>query len=212
MVSDNVKAGLLTLFLGGPGDLASRILWYNCSISKPWTMAFMIPPFSIVSAIMHFTGKIEKATQGCLSSFDFFLFIIPIFSIILEMFIPRLIENDMISTALTLLATFIMFMVIRTYKSASMCNVHFQEKYTGYNTKIITQNALISLTTIGIIKLFNMIAPFGEFIPVVGIAFRVWGFMGMVPGLQTALPLTFVHFILNLYQNVPDNMRGMCLT
>jgi hypothetical protein len=212
MVGNNVKSGLMTLFLGSIGDIASRSMWLNCSVDKPWTMLFFLPPLSIVSAIMHFMNKIEKGSLSCMSAVDIPLFLIPIMTILLAFTIPMMIgEPGFLSNFLLMISVFILFVVIRMYKSNKMCKVHFPDKNKGFNFNHVKRALLISLIVNGVIALFNVFAPYGVRIPVVGIGFRIWGYVGMVPGLQHALPLTISHFILNLHENVPNKLEDVCL-
>lgn len=212
MVADNIKAGLTTLFLGSVGDLASRTIWLNCSVDKAWTMLFFLPPLSIVSAIMHFLNKVEKGTLSCMSAVDIPLFIIPIMTIMLAFLIPMMInEPNFMPNLLLIISVFILFAVIRMYRSNKMCKEHFKEKYTGFKSNQIARAFLISAVVNGIISIFNMVAPYLQRLPVIGIGFRIWGYVNIIPGLQHALPLTLSHFILNLYENVPNKLENVCL-
>jgi hypothetical protein len=212
MVSDNVKAGLLTLFLGSFGDLASRIIWFNCSIDRAWTMLFGIPPFSLISALMYFFKKIEKASLPCMSAFDFSLIIIPILTILLAYMLPKMIENDMISNVVFIISVCVLFVVTRMINSLKMCKVHFEERNIGPAGKHILRALLYSVVINGAILGFNYLAPYGAMIPKIGIGFRLWGYLNFVPGLQHAIPLTLMHFIMNLYDNVPNKLENLCLT
>jgi hypothetical protein len=211
MVADNIKAGLLTLFLGGFGDMLGRAIWLNCSVDKAWSMLFFLPPLSIVSAIMHFMNKIEKASLGCMSAFDWFMITIPIFTIMLAMIIPKLIANGSIASAISVITIFILYAIIRMYKVNEKCKIHFTDKYKGFKSSQAGRAFLESLIVVGLIQLFNFLAPYGGFIPVVGIGFRAWNALNMIPGLQTAIPLTFIHFITNMYENVPSKLDANCL-
>lgn len=93
-LKDRIISGLLAGLFGAPGDLASRMYFYNCSIDKPWTMLLPLPPFSFVSGFMYFTGKIEKGPYGCTKSLDDFLFIIPIATIIISYTIDFLFSHE----------------------------------------------------------------------------------------------------------------------
>ena len=212
MVGDNIKAGLLTLILGSFGDLASRSIWLNCSVDKPWTLLFALPPLSIVSAIMHFLKKIEKGSLSCMSAVDIPLFIIPIMTVLLAFIIPKIIEQPkFVPKLIFFISVFILFAVSRMYRTNKMCKVHFPDKNKGFNSKHVIRAFLISAVVNGIIGLFNIIAPYGQRLPVVGFAFRLWSYLGFLPGLQHALPLTISHFVMNLYENVPSKLENVCL-
>lgn len=212
MVADNIKAGLMTLFLGSIGDLASRSIWLNCSVDKAWTMLFFLPPLSIISSIMYFLNKVEKGALSCMSAVDIPVFLIPIMTIMLGFLIPIIIgESRFISSFLFIISIFILFAVCRMYRSNKMCKVHFKEKYTKFKSNQIIRAFLISAVANGIISLFNTIAPYLQRLPIVGIGFRLWSYLDIIPGLQHALPLTLLYFIINLYENVPNNLENVCL-
>lgn len=210
MPSDNIKAGLMTLFLGSIGDIASRSIWLNCSIDKPWTMLFSLPPISAISAFFHFTNKIEKGSQGCMSAVDFSLFMIPIMTILLAVTIPMMTGPGFVSNLILMISIFALFAVVRMYKSNKMCKVHFPDKNKGFNFNHVKRALLISLVVNASIAVFNVLAPFLVMIPLVGTGFRVWGYAKIIPGLQTALPLFLVSFILNLYENSPNKLEDVC--
>lgn len=210
-MGNNLKAGFLTLALGSAGDLASRAIWLNCSIDKPWTMLFALPPLSVVSAFMHFLKKIEKGSLTCMDAVDIPLFIIPVMTILLAFIIPKIIkEPNYLPTLLLIISTFILFAVSRMYRSNKMCKVHFGDNNKGFGANHILRACLISAVINGIVFLFNMAAPYGEMLPVVGIPFTIWGLLGNVPGLQQAIPLTIAHFGFNLYDNVKSNLEKLC--
>jgi hypothetical protein len=212
MVNNNIKSGLTTLFLGSVGDIASRSMWLNCSVDKPWTMFFFLPPLSIVSAVMHFMNKIEKGSQSCMSAIDFTFFMIPILTILFAFTIPMIIgEPGFLSNFLVMLSVFILFAIVRMYRSNKMCKVHFMDKNKGFNLNHVKRALLISLVVNGVIAIFNAFSPFGRKIPVIGVGFRIWGYLRIIPGLQHALPLTLIHFLINLHDNVPKNLENVCI-
>jgi hypothetical protein len=210
MVSDNIKASLLTLFLGSIGDIASRSVWLNCSVDKAWTMLFFLPPLSVISAYFHFMNKIEKGSLSCMSAVDFSLFMIPIMTILLAFSIPMMTGPGFLSNLLLMISIFVLFAVVRMYKSNKMCKVHFPDKNKGFNFNHVKRALLISLVVNGMISLFNLLSPYARAIPVVGLGFRAWYYVGKINGLQHALPLTISHFIINLYENVPNKLEDVC--
>lgn len=210
MSKNNIIAGLMAGLLGTPGDLISRILFFNCSMDKAWTLLFCLPPLSFITGILYFMGKIEAGTESCGSAFDAFTLVIPILTILFKMFIPRVIENNLASSALSFLLILIMYAAIRTFKYSTRCKTMFLEKYKGIGKTQLTKAITMALITNLIIVVFNALSPFGRFIPVIGIAFRIWGYLGKVPGLQTALPLTLAHIISNLQENNKSKMISTC--
>ncbi len=216
MVADNVKAGLMTLFLGGVGDIISRVLWYNCSVDKAWTLLLFMPPLSIVSAIFYFLNKIEKGAQTCGFAADAFLYIIPIVTILLSVLISQLMSNEeddnsILSSIITIFSIFVLYMIIRMYKLSRTCDNVFKEKYKGFNMDLAKRAFFISLITNGCIAIINTISPFLEIVPVVGMGFSIWGFLDYVPGLQHALLLTLSHYITNLIENMPNTLESKCV-
>jgi hypothetical protein len=213
MVADNIKAGLMTLCLGGIGDIISRVVWYNCSVNKAWTMLFFMPPLSIVSAIFYFLDKVEKGAMKCGDSFDWFMYAIPIMSICVNFFLPYLFEDEdsILPSILSVVTMFVMYAVIRMYKTTNSCNTIFREKSKGFNINIVKRALLISLITNSVIFAFNSISPFLEFVPIVGTAFSIWGFLDYIPGLQHALLLTLSHFIINLNENSRSTIENVCI-
>ena len=211
MVSNNIKAAGLSLLFGTAGDLFSRMWWFNCSVDKLWTTLFMLPPLSIVTAYMHFMGKIEKAGPNCGSAFDWFLLIMPMIGIMLSMLLPKMIESGNIIQAITLLSSFAMFMMVRLYKYRKMCKIHFPDTETGFNSNHIVRAGVTSAVVNIIIVVINMLAPYLKMLPVIGIAFRIWGMLGMIPGLQHVLPLTVAHLIINFYENLQSHLEPICI-
>jgi hypothetical protein len=211
MVSDNLKAAGLSLVFGTAGDVFSRMMWFNCSIDKFWTTLFVLPPMSIVTAIMYFMGKIEKANLPCVSAIDWFLLMIPVLGISFTFLLSKMIENGNIITALTLISMMVLFMMVRMYKYNTMCKVHFPDTNTGFNSNYIVRAGLISVAINMVIFIINMMAPYLQMIPVIGMAFRLWGMLKIIPGAQHVLPLTFAHLIMNLYDNLPSNLESTCI-
>jgi hypothetical protein len=210
MAGQNIVAALMAGLLGAPGDLLSRILFYNCSMDKAWTMFFFFFFISFVSGFFFLLNKIEPGTEPCSKSFDAFIIVIPILTILFKVLIPYLIENKLISTALTFILLVIMYAIIRMVKYNSSCKIMFAEKYKGPGKTQLIKAATTALITLLAIAIFNALSPFGQMIPIIGIAFKIWGFLGKVPGLQTALPLTLAHIITNLLNNNKSNMITTC--
>jgi hypothetical protein len=209
-MKDNIKAGLLTLFLGAIGDIISRTVWYNCSIDRAWTMLFALPPLSIVPAVFYFLNKIEKAELGCKTAFDIFLFILPVLTIAIEFAAGHFIESDMVFYIVTFIAIFALYAMVRTYRTNKNCELLFKDKNKGFNWSIVKRALFVSLVTNGAISTFNALSPFGEFIPIIGIGFRLWGYLGNIPGLQHAILLTIAHFVMNLKENLPETLEDVC--
>lgn len=210
MTGNNVIAGLMSGFLGTPGDLMSRILFYNCSIDKPWTMLFFLPPMSFVTGMLYFLDKIEKGTESCGTAFDAFVVVIPFLTILFKMGFDYLIKNKMLSTAVSFFLIITMYAAIRMVKYNSRCQNMFKDKYKGFGKLQITNAITVSVVTNLLIMGLNLLAPFCVKIPIIGIAFRIWALLKKIPGLQIALPLTFSHVITNLIENNKSKMLSIC--
>lgn len=211
MVADNIKAGLLTLFLGGFGDLISRVTWYNCSIDRSWTLLFVLPPLSIVSSLMYFFDKVEKSSMSCGSAFDWFLLIIPFFTILTNVLTNEFIESSFITSIISFVVILSLYAMVRMYRVNKVCKESFNNKYKGFNKSIIKKSFFISLVTNLAITIFNILAPYGSFIPIIGIGFRAWNYLRYIPGLQHALILILAHFITNLRENISSKIEDVCI-
>jgi hypothetical protein len=214
MVSNNIKAGLATLFFGSLGDLASRVMWLNCSVDSSWTLFFAIPPISIVSAIMYFFGKVESGVNPCGDSFDWFLILIPIITILTESLAKEFIESKTIFYIITFLVLFAMYGMIRIYKANKMCKQHFKEqteKRQGFNWNLVKRGLFLSLITNVIIFSVDALAPYGISIPFVGKLVKFFKDFDYVPGLKHAAILTFVHFYMNLKENIKPTLENVCI-
>lgn len=209
----NFAAGALSLCFGAFGDIASRIIWYNCSIDKIWTLFFMLPPISIVTMILYFTDMIKEAPLPCESIFDMFFVLIPVVIGILSFVLPQIMrENTMGDTAIAMILYIILFAFARIYKYYKSCSTKYPnaDKPVG---KIIVNGLLRSLTTNLGIMAFNWLADqfIVQMIPVIGISFTMWSYVGNYsPALQHGIPLTFAHFILNMTENSDSFINSVC--
>lgn len=210
----NIIAGILTLLFGALGDIISRVIWFKCSTDKIWTLLFIMPPFSIVSAIMYFMGKIQSAPLSCGSIFDVFLILIPVVIIVLSKLLPKIIDDDD-GESLIYKITFIsiattVFALARIYKYYQACNKMDQQSKTG---SVLVNGILRSMAANFGVLAFNWLAStsFLQLIPIVGTPFTLWSALGeFSPGLQHAIPLTMIHFILNIGENSDDFIKSIC--
>lgn len=210
---DNTKAGLMTLFLGSIGDIISRILWYNCSVDKPWTLFFFLPPLSLISSMLYFFNMIEKGVVSCASSFDWFLFVIPavtiIINILLRMVVQNILEDKLITilgTILPIVIVLIMYLAIRMYKVTSNENVKCS---VDFDKNLLRSFFIASITNVSIL-VFNSVLPQFENLPIVGIGFRAWNSLETIPGVRHAILLTLAHYLTNLYDNMPNSLDNIC--
>ena len=121
------------------------------------------------------------------------------------------IDNTFIWYAVTFIVVYVMYAMVRMYKSNKMCDEHFGKESKGFNVSIMNRALVVSLTTNLLITFFNFITPYAQFIPFIGIIFRGWDWVGTIPGLQHAILLMFAHFIENLRENVPKTLKDVCV-
>lgn len=193
--------------LGGlPGDVFSRFMWQNCSVDKLWvSMLCPIPPLSLVPAIMYFLGYIEKGIDSCSSSVDMYILILPIVIFIMSLLFNNLIQNAMLSYLLFIGASFMIFVLFRYLKYSDICT-NVKNKNTNNQIKSAFLNSFIVFFAIVMI---DFVAPYAQSLPLIGLPFRVWE-MGNNIMITKPLFLTALHFILNLYANLPDIRANIC--
>lgn len=207
---DNVKAGMLTMFLGSFGDLLGRMLFLNCSIDKLWTMFFFLPPLSFISAGMHFLNKIKKSELPCKTIFDIYFIVIPVIALLVNNFLPRLItDNDMLLKSITFIIMLIVYAVIRIVKYNEKCKLIFN-KYDGISGGLVARAFLTSFIVNSVAILINIIAPYAQMIPILGVPFKIWDLIGYIPGLQPSIILFFAHLFNNLNENNSSYMVSIC--
>jgi hypothetical protein len=212
MVGHNVYAGLLTLLTGSIGDLISRIMWYNCSVSNIWTLLFMLPPLSIIPAGMYFFDKIEAGTNSCESSLDWFLLLLPITIICMAYLLGYVMDesSDALVYIVLLLVSFIIFSIARFYKNVQICDNNYPKtppKEKQYIIDAVTKSAI----GVGSAVILGIIAPYASYVPIIGVPFKILDWMGEIDGLQTGVIITVFHLIYNLYGNLPNNQKAICL-
>jgi hypothetical protein len=213
----NIIAGILSLLFGIIGDIISRVIWFNCSVDKIWTLFFVMPPLSIVTAVLYFMGKIKPAPLSCGSIFDIFLVLIPVVVIILSKLLPMVVnqydENDAETVLykiifMTLAVTF--FALARIYKYYKACDKTGRE---SKGSSIMLNGFLRSLGANLSIMAFNWVTSLDvvQMIPVIGTPFTLWNLLGeFSPGIQHAIPLTLAHLVFNISENSVDFVDSIC--
>jgi len=211
MVGDNVYAGVLTLLTGSIGDIISRILWYNCSVSNIWTLLFMMPPLSIVTSVMYFLNKIEPGTNSCGSSFDAFLIILPITIIVMAYLLGYLMDesSDTLVYIIQLVIAFLIFATIRFYKNVQVCDKNYPNA-PAKDGQYINDALMKAGIGVGVSAFISIIAPYASFIPYIGVPFTVIDYMSYIEGLQLAVMLTMFDLVYNLYGNLPGSQQSIC--
>jgi len=211
MVGDNVYAGVLTLLTGSIGDIISRILWYNCSVSNIWTLLFMMPPLSIITSVMYFLDKIEPGTGSCGSSFDAFLIILPITIIVMAYLLGYLMDesSDTLIYIIQLIVAFLIFATIRFYKNVQVCDKNYPNA-PAKDGQYINDALMKAGIGVGVSAFISIIAPYASYIPYIGVPFKVIDYMGYIEGLQLAVMLTMFDLVYNLYGNLPGSQQAIC--
>lgn len=207
MALDNIMSGIITMFLGLPGDVFSRFMWKNCSVDKLWlSMLCPIPPLSIVPAVYYFMDKIEKGTDSCSSSLDIYLMILPV-AVLLMNFLFTHIAGPSWAYWMFIISCLILFGLFRYIKNSQMCDISdYPDTTPG---KQILSAFLHALAVICAIIMIDFIVPYAEYIPIIGYPFRLWD-KGNDIMITKPLFLTAIYFISNLYANLPDVRKHIC--
>jgi hypothetical protein len=224
-VGQRIGAGFLTLFFGSIGDIISRSLWYNCTSDKLWSNALFMPPLSIGSAIMYWTGIISQDDSSqCsykhLSVYDLWAVLIPVFVILLTLLISKYLkmytdsgERRIFPHVVLFSLLTIMFAAARYYRYTKECETFYPDLQSRPHEKYIGKAFLMA----GIVNLsiffLNWISSvkFIQDIPFIGRAFYFWHLLGKkIPLLQYAIPLTLAHIVLNFEQNDASAIQKIC--
>ena len=218
-IGERVGAGFLTLVFGAIGDIISRAVWFNCSLDKAWTLTFAVPPLSAVPAIMYWGDFIEPGVQSCGSSFDWFIVAIPVFVIMISILWNKWLKpkygesgQKVLDVVLILIFTLV-YTGIRYYKYTIECDALYPSKQDRPHGNYLLKAFYRSLVTNVGIAIFNLILSNDvvQMIPLIGKGFKLWELLGdFVPGLTHAIPLTLIHWIMNLNGNDPSYMNTTC--
>ena len=210
---DNIYSGLLTGCLGSVGDIISRIMFKNCSIDKLWSMMFVFPPMSFISGGMHMFGYIESGIGTCSSEFDIFLFIIPFICILMPYLLEDGIkmESELLRKIITFIILLTIFFIATINNIDKSCN-SLSSKFGGINSDIELAGLIKTLMVIPTVFILDYVAPYLQNIPMIGLAARIWLYMDKIKGSQYALFLTIAHYVFNLYDNIPANIKTVCET
>lgn len=208
---DNIYSGLLTGLLGSVGDIISRIVFKNCTIDKLWSMMFVFPPMSFVSGAMHMFGYIESGAGSCSSEFDVFLGIIPFLCILMPYLLEDALklERVLIRKIITFLVLVSIFFIATVNNIDKSCG-YLSPTFAGINSDIELNAMIKTLIAVPTVFILDYIAPYLENLPFVGLAFRIWRYMDRIKGSQYALTLTIAHYVFNLYDNIPSNIKPVC--
>jgi hypothetical protein len=194
--------GLLTLFLGSPGQLAARIKYLNGSLDKPWLLLFLLPPLSIISSIWFFFDWVEEGKGS--DPVDDFMYALPITSVIFTFIFYNLCDaSDFISTPLVVLFNIMMFAVARVYRKMEDCSDNSERNFGSAVQKGIT-SAILS-------QIINVVIGFMGYLPYIGIVFKLWDVIGIVPGLDVGILCAIINLYLNMEVNSNDeSFNKMC--
>lgn len=197
-----VVPGLLTLFLGSPGQLYARISHLNGSLDKPWLLFFLAPPLSIISSIWFFLDWVEEGKGA--DPVDDFMFALPITSVLFSFIFYNLCDaEDYVSTPLIVLFNIMTFAAARVYRKMEDCPDNAERSFGSAVQKGITAS------TIALIA--NVAMGFMSFIPYIGIIFTAWGFLGYIPGLDVGILCALINLYMNMDANSSDeSFNEMC--
>jgi len=194
--------GLLTLFLGSPGQLFARIKYLNGSLDKPWLLFFLFPPLSIIASIWFFLDWVDEGKGA--DPVDDFMYILPITSVLFSLIFYNLCDaEDYISTPLIVFFNIITFAAARVYRKMEDCPDNTERSFGSAVQKGITAStiSLISNTVIG----------FLSFVPYIGIVASAWGMLGFVPGLDIGIMCAIINLYMNMDANSSDeSFNEMC--
>jgi len=194
--------GLLTLFLGAPGQLAARINYLNGSLDKPWLLLFFVPPLSIISSIWFFFDWVEEGKGS--DPVDDFMYALPITSIIFSFIFYNLCDtSDFISTPLIVFFNILMFSIARVYRKMEECPDSAERNFGS-----AVHKGIAAASTSQII---NIVMGFMGFIPFIGIIFKLWDIIGIIPGFGIGILCAVINLYLNMQANSSDeNFNEMC--
>lgn len=197
-----VVPGLLTLFLGSPGQLFARIKYLNGSLDRPWLLLFLAPPLSIISSIWFFLDWVEEGKGA--DPVDDFMYVLPICSILFSIIFYNLCDTeDYISTPLIVFFNIIAFAAARVYRKMEDCPDSAERSFGSAVQKGISSS--------GTALLVNTIIGFLSFVPYIGIIATVWGFLGYIPGLDVGIICALINLYLNMSANSSDeSFNEMC--
>jgi hypothetical protein len=111
--------------------------------------------------------------------------------------------------AVLLIGVFTLVRIFKYYNECQALNPDNKAQYIKY----ITHGVVASIISVGVATAITKISEndFISFIPVIGLPFRILGFMNyLVPGLSTALILAMAHFVCNLNENMKENLTPIC--
>lgn len=196
----NIRNGFIVLIGGVIGELIVRINYLNGSLDKPWLMAFLLPPLSIISSIFYFTGFVKKGVGS--DPWDHFVMIIPFLTFIFDLMVDNLCE---FSVLIQVSIQCLIFTMARFYRKGKECKDYPVNPGMEYSF----DQAMFILI---IIRICVFVSGFISYIPYIGLLFLPWDFLGFIPGLQTGIIMTTAHLILNMQGNTTNanHKQEMC--
>ena len=199
--NSQIFRGFLVLLTGSIGDLICRIWGLNGTLDKWWTLIFIFPPLSLVSAIFYWLGIIKKGKGK--DPIDIFASLL----IVLFIIFTFLIELNCESSIFLLNFLYaVIFTFARFYRKGLMCNNSGTSTSPGmewsFNQAVmVLLGCVVALIILG----------FLSFIPVLKFVFFLWDIVGWLPGAQLGLLVTISHVFLNMLTNSNESYKKeMC--
>ncbi len=190
MKDEDMWGGILCLFFGIVGDIASRIIFKNASLDNWYlTMPFFGPPLSIVSAIFWFLGTIKKEQNksGIIDGWTYLIFMLPI--TVIDPFIKS------ISGCEAELFPKVLFYIIIMY-FARMHRKQFRCNNADYDTTYqLHEASVLVFSSVCVYFLFDLCSN----LPFIGGLFRIWDMLKCIGNnWNIAIIMTLSQIIMNI--------------
>ena len=216
MGNNSWKAGLLSLFLGAPGQFLARLIWLNGSMDKPWLFAFF-PPVIFPPYILPWVQLVYLVISGVGSIWYFFdwvemgegshpvdanAWLLPLLITAFTFIFLNVCDiEDVLAYWLITMTSVIFYALARYMKRTDMC-ASDQRNMNEALWKSFIVNSCVPVA--------NVVAEGLSYIPMVGMPFKAWGALDFIPGLQNGATLGIANIIENMMANTPDKQKEFC--
>lgn len=209
------KSGLLSLFLGGPGQFLARLIWLNGSLDKPWLFFFfppvIFPPYALynnivyliisaVGSIWYFADWVEMG-EGA-HPVDANAWLLPLILTAFTFIFTSVCDiSDVLAYWLVTMTSVIFYALARYMKRTDVCS----SDQRNIN-EALWKSFIVNLC----VPIANLIAEGLSYIPYIGVPFKAWGALDFVPGLQNGMTLGIANIIENMLANTPEKQKEFC--
>lgn len=193
--------------------LYARIVDFNGTLDHAWTMffPFNVFPLSIVPVLLMAFGFIKKGNGS--KPYDHYMWIPIVIRFLGSFIVGRFVENPLIKTVSVLLLSIFSIMIPNVIRRSSNCKEvkdgSGQNSYTVMSGTQWFKSFVDSVFELGFGELFPIIV---TFIPFVGIAFKVIGFIPVIGKFVNDIVWTFGficgYIIVNMYNQ--NDMSNLC--